>query len=121
LDVAGVAQIAVNRELSAQEGRAQLSNQFLRCIGPRAEAVSEIAVKTRLMSRPVTEFVKRGAVKVRSAREGLETRKADEIVARPVIRFAEALPDRRADQRGPRVLVFRCGRSVSSCSASGDC
>jgi hypothetical protein len=40
-----VAQIAINRELGAQERRAKLRDQFLRRIGVFAEAVAQITVK----------------------------------------------------------------------------
>ena len=65
LDVASVAQIAVNRELGTEEGRAQLGDQFLCRIRAFAKAVAQITVKARLMPCPVPQFVERSSVKMR--------------------------------------------------------
>jgi hypothetical protein len=53
LDIAGMAQIAVNGEFSAKEGRAHLGNQFLGRIGTLAEPMAQIAVKPRPVTRPM--------------------------------------------------------------------
>jgi hypothetical protein len=55
LDIAGMAQIAVYGEFSAEEGRAQLGNQFLGRIGTLAEAARSLTAAATLgfLSSPV--------------------------------------------------------------------
>jgi hypothetical protein len=93
LDVARVAQIAVNRELGAKEGCAQLGNQFLRRIGTLAETVAQIAVKTRLVSCPVAKLMERSTVEMCGALERFEARQADNVLAGPVVSLAETFVD----------------------------
>jgi hypothetical protein len=50
LDVAGVAQVTVNRELGAEERRAQLGDQFLCGIGALAKAVPQVTIQARLVA-----------------------------------------------------------------------
>jgi hypothetical protein len=61
--------------------------------------VSQITVKARLVPGPVAQFVERRSLKMRGALEGFEARQADEVVAGPVVRFAEPFPDAGAAAR----------------------
>ena len=53
MDIAGVPNVAVDRELGTKEGRAQLRNELLRRIGPVAEPEAQVAVEARLMPCPM--------------------------------------------------------------------
>ncbi len=55
------------------------------------------------MPRPVTQFVERGSVEMRRALKGFEARQANEIIAGPVIGFAEPLAD--ADAAAPQETI----------------
>ncbi len=48
LDITGVSQIAVDRELGAQEGCAQFGDQFLCRIGALAKAVAQVTSRREL-------------------------------------------------------------------------
>src|SRR5438552_4086773 len=57
-DVARVSDVAVKAKLSTQEGGAQFCDQFFGRVTARAEPVLQISIKTRLMRRPMRQFVK---------------------------------------------------------------
>jgi hypothetical protein len=58
-DVTRVAHVAIDRELGAQERRAQFGDKFLRRIDAVAETLAEFAVKARLVAGPMTKFAVR--------------------------------------------------------------
>jgi hypothetical protein len=66
-DVARVPEIAVNRELSAQEPRAQFGHQFLCSVRPLAEGGAQITIQPRPVPSPVSKLVKRHTVEVGGA------------------------------------------------------
>ena len=67
-----MAQITVNLELGTKEAAHRW--EFLCRIGASPKRCRQMGIKARLVSRPVTQFVERGSIKMRGTLEGFENR-----------------------------------------------
>src|SRR5262245_6897809 len=93
LDVAGVAQLAVDGKFGAQERGGKLGDQLLCRVLLVAKARLEIAIKTGLVSGPMTKFVEQRAVEIRGILERPERWHRDAIDARHIASLAASLSD----------------------------